>query len=30
MDFELSDEQTMFRNVLQDFVRDHILPVAHD
>ena len=30
MDFELSDEQAMFRNVLQDFVRDHIVPVAHD
>jgi alkylation response protein AidB-like acyl-CoA dehydrogenase len=30
MDFELSDEQTLFRAVLQDFVRDHIVPVAHD
>ena len=30
MDFELSDEQAMFRTVLQDFVRDHIVPVAHD
>ena len=30
MDFELSDEQAMFRKVLQDFVRDHIVPVAHD
>ena len=30
MDFELNDEQAMFRKVLQDFVRDHIVPVAHD
>lgn len=28
MDFQLSDEQTMFRRVLQDFVRQHITPVA--
>jgi alkylation response protein AidB-like acyl-CoA dehydrogenase len=28
VDFHLSDEQAMFRKVLQDFVRDHIAPVA--
>src|SRR5713101_5922346 len=28
MDFHLSEEQDMFRKVLQDFVRDHITPVA--
>ncbi|HEX9710981.1 MAG TPA: acyl-CoA dehydrogenase family protein, partial [Actinomycetota bacterium] len=30
MDFELSEEQAMFRKVIQDFVRDHIRPVARD
>jgi alkylation response protein AidB-like acyl-CoA dehydrogenase len=30
MDFHLSDEQEMFRKVLQDFVRDHITPVARE
>ena len=30
MDFELSDEQALFRNVIQDFVRDHIQPVARE
>jgi alkylation response protein AidB-like acyl-CoA dehydrogenase len=30
MDFELSEEQSMFRKVLQDFVRDHIKPVARE
>jgi alkylation response protein AidB-like acyl-CoA dehydrogenase len=30
MDFELSYEQAMFRRVLQDFVRDHIVPIARD
>jgi alkylation response protein AidB-like acyl-CoA dehydrogenase len=30
MDFHLSDEQEMFRKVLQDFVRDHIIPVARE
>jgi len=28
MDFELSDEQLMFKNVMQDFVRQEITPVA--
>jgi len=30
MNFELSDEQILFRKVLHDFVGDHILPVVHD
>jgi alkylation response protein AidB-like acyl-CoA dehydrogenase len=30
VNFELSDEQAMFRKVLQDFVRVHIVPVARD
>ena len=30
MDFQLSDEQAMFRRVLQDFVREHVVPVARD
>jgi alkylation response protein AidB-like acyl-CoA dehydrogenase len=30
MDFNLSDEQVMFRAVLRDFVRAHIAPVARD
>ena len=30
MDFHLSEEQAMFRKVLQDFVRDHIAPVARE
>lgn len=30
MDFELTEEQTMFRKVIQDFVRDHIRPVARE
>ena len=30
MDFELSEEQVAFRNVMQGFVRDHIKPVARD
>ena len=30
MDFELSEEQQLFRKVLQDFVRDHIKPVARE
>ncbi len=30
MDFELSQEQTMFRTVLQDFVRTQIKPVARE
>ncbi len=30
MDFELSEEQTMFRKVIRDFVRDHIKPVARE
>ena len=30
MDFHLSEEQAMFRKVLQDFVRDHITPVARE
>ena len=30
MDFRLSEEQTMFRKVLQDFVREHIKPVARE
>ena len=30
MDFHLSEEQTMFRKVLQDFARDHIKPVARE
>lgn len=28
MDFHLSEEQDMFRKVLQNFVRDHVAPVA--
>lgn len=30
MDFELSEEQAIFRKVMQDFVRDHIKPVARE
>lgn len=30
MDFELSEEQSMFRKVVQDFARDHIRPVARE
>jgi alkylation response protein AidB-like acyl-CoA dehydrogenase len=30
VDFELSEEQTMFRKVIRDFVRDHIKPVARE
>jgi alkylation response protein AidB-like acyl-CoA dehydrogenase len=30
MDFHLSEEQAMFRKVLQDFARDHIKPVARE
>ena len=30
MDFELSEEQQIFRKVLQDFVREHIKPVARE
>ncbi|HVL91006.1 MAG TPA: acyl-CoA dehydrogenase family protein [Actinomycetota bacterium] len=30
MDFELSEEQTMFRKVIRDFVGDHIKPVARE
>ncbi|MGH2828864.1 MAG: acyl-CoA dehydrogenase family protein [Steroidobacteraceae bacterium] len=30
MDFELTEEQAMFRKVMQDFVRDHIRPVARE
>jgi len=30
MDFELSEEQQLFRKTLQDFVRDHITPVARE
>ncbi|HEY7283782.1 MAG TPA: acyl-CoA dehydrogenase family protein [Actinomycetota bacterium] len=30
MDFELSEEQGLFRKVIQDFVRDHIRPVAQE
>lgn len=30
MDFELSEEQGLFRKVLQDFVTDHIKPVARE
>jgi alkylation response protein AidB-like acyl-CoA dehydrogenase len=30
MDFNLSEEQAMFRGVLRDFVRGHIAPVARD
>jgi alkylation response protein AidB-like acyl-CoA dehydrogenase len=30
MDFRLSEEQEMFRKVLQDFVRDHVAPVARE
>jgi len=30
MDFELSEEQHLFRKVIQDFVRDHIRPVARE
>ena len=30
MDFELSEEQRIFRGVLRDFVRDHIKPVARE
>ena len=30
MDFELSEEQELFRKVLQDFVTDHIKPVARE
>ena len=30
MDFELSDEQKMFRTVIRDFVTDHIKPVARE
>ena len=30
MNFQLSDEHAMFRRVLQNFVREHITPVARD
>lgn len=30
MDFELSERQAMLRNVMQDFVRKHIRPVARE
>jgi alkylation response protein AidB-like acyl-CoA dehydrogenase len=30
MDFRLSPEQELFREVLQDFVREHVKPVARD
>ncbi len=30
MDFQLSEEQALFRKVLQDFVSDHIKPVARE
>lgn len=30
MDFELNEEQALFRKVIQDFVRDHIRPVAQE
>jgi alkylation response protein AidB-like acyl-CoA dehydrogenase len=30
VDFELSEEQGLFRKVIQDFVRDHIRPVAQE
>jgi alkylation response protein AidB-like acyl-CoA dehydrogenase len=30
MDFELSEEQVAFRKVMQEFVRDHIRPVARE
>ena len=30
MDFELSEEQSAFRKVMQEFVRDHIRPVARE
>jgi alkylation response protein AidB-like acyl-CoA dehydrogenase len=30
MEFEPSEEQRMFRKVIQDFVRDHIRPVARE
>lgn len=30
MDFELNEEQRLFRKVLQDFVNDHIRPVARE
>ena len=30
MDFQLSEEQAMFRKVLQDFAREHIKPVARE
>jgi alkylation response protein AidB-like acyl-CoA dehydrogenase len=30
MDFHLSEEQTAFRKVLQNFVREHIAPVARE
>jgi alkylation response protein AidB-like acyl-CoA dehydrogenase len=30
MDFQLNDEQTMLRDVLRQFVRDHVKPVARE
>ena len=30
MDFHLSEEQAMFRKVVQDFAREHIKPVARE
>jgi alkylation response protein AidB-like acyl-CoA dehydrogenase len=30
MDFELTEEQALFRATIQDFVRDHIRPVAQE
>jgi alkylation response protein AidB-like acyl-CoA dehydrogenase len=30
MDFELSEEQSTFRKVMSDFVRDHVKPVARE
>jgi alkylation response protein AidB-like acyl-CoA dehydrogenase len=30
MDFELTEEQKLFRRTIQDFVRDHVVPVASE
>jgi alkylation response protein AidB-like acyl-CoA dehydrogenase len=30
VDFQLSDEQALLRRVLQEFVGEHIAPVARD
>jgi alkylation response protein AidB-like acyl-CoA dehydrogenase len=30
MDFELNENQKMFRDMVRDFTRQHIAPIAHE